>query len=471
MKIFIARICRTARQYPAESVILILLLLIYVFLFGRYSINDIDDTWTTAWSYYFMHDGTVKDLLFEDGNPYYWGIRFTSRVFCWLSGIFLSIAGWTKNNIHLFSHLCGAGTLFLTYLYLEKYFPQKRQRIWCLLLLAMSTVFFAAANKGRSDMFILFFMTASVLTFNRGKSFLTGLCVCICMETHPIGVLVSAYLLASVLTDRSLFNKKQILLLFAGGLAGTLVYFLIYGIHFSELTEMLQYATGAKDNFLYMHFAGRKSFPQRFLPELILFSVSGFIVAADCIRRKKLSFPLTASILLVGESFIVRRGNFHYALFCYPAFIFLMTEACAVLENRYPRFRKIPWCLIGFFLLMFPQYLYLYWKNGRVSDEQYYLKRLADSHISTQTPVFGEPADWFAFQPNRNFRVKSGFRDPQRDFYLIEHHDTRYMASEHFVVNMSELKPKYHICAIHEFDLPSGGKVRVLRCTLKQNKP
>lgn len=448
------------KKFPIESLVICLLFLIYSFLFSQYLLNDVDDTWTTAWVYYFIHDGTTKDFVFMENNQNFWGVRFFSHIFCYIYGTILLFIGFTRDNVHLISNLFGVGTLWCWYKIGKKIFAEKKDVFGFLLLLAGSTLFFASANKGRSDMFVFFFISLSLWLFSEKKYFFSALAACIAIETHPIGGLVFGYLAAyAYIFDKELFrleNRKGLLGLIAGGLLGLCGYL---GLHCNELSHLrgMFGALPESSNFLYAHFFGRNSFPWRYWPDLFIFiAAGGFAVYRGYIQRK-VSFPLLASLLLIAGSFVFRRSNFHYALFCYPAFLMLAVESFGNL-----RWKNISWLLLVFMCFQLPQYGYLYWKNGSCRDYRKYISELVSFPFPENVPIYGHPSDWFGLQKYRTFRSLTGYHPQNREFYLIEHDGTRYAHQEALP---AVDKTGYCVNLLKQINLPSGGTVRILKLT------
>jgi hypothetical protein len=458
------RFLELLQKFPTESLAFGFLLLIYSFLFSRYLLNDVDDTWTTAWVYYFIHDNTLRDIVFQENNPNYWGVRFFSHIFCYAYGSILLLIGFTRNNVHLISNFFGLGTLWCWYRICGKIFVEKKDVFVFLLLLAGSTLFFASANKGRSDMFVFFFISLALWLFSEKKYFLSALAACIAIETHPIGGLVFGYLATyAYIFDKELLrleNPRGILGLIAGGLLGLCGYL---GLHYNELANLRTMfgALPESSNFLYAHFFGRSSFPWRYWPDLFIFITAGGVAVYRGFKRRQITFPLLASLLLIAGSFVFRRSNFHYALFCYPAFLMLAIESFGSL-----RWKNISWLLLIFLGFQLPQYGYLCWKNVFCRDYRQYMEAVGSFPFPEKIPIYGHPADWFALQKYRTFRSLTGFHSPGREFYLIEHDGTHYAHPELLSVD----KTGYCESLLKQIDLSSGGTVRILKLTPLEKK-
>ena len=424
-------------------------------LFDRFLPNDIDDTWTTSWVYYFIHDGQTRDMIFMEQVPEYWGVRFFSHIFCWICGGVLSLIGFTRSNVHLLSNLWMLGGLALWYQVGKRVWQDRKQAAELVLLLALSTIVVSAANKGRSDAFIFFLQSASLLLFAGKHYFSALLTLCLAVETHPIGILGGCYLAAwTVVYDRDLLRLKNLSGLFrliAGGMAGFGIYLLLHASELRNFGAMLN-SIGPQENFLTMHFFGREHFAWRYWPDLLIFSAAAVWGVIRLVSDKKCSFALASTFFLLAGSLVIRRGNFHYALFCYPAFLMLAWETFGRFELK-----KIPLILALWAGLQLPQFLYLVHRNLPCRDHRIYLQFLAETEFPADAVICGHPADWFGLQKYRGFRSLTHYHPPKTEFYLIEHAGTRYQQPDIPAVPRENLQ----VQELRSLRLPSGGTVRI----------
>lgn len=443
-----------------ELFLAVVLLIVYFMLFDRYLMNDVDDTWITSWIYYFIYDGQTRDMVFMEQVPEYWGVRFSAHLFCWIYGTILKLIGFTRPNVHLLSNFFMLASLGLWYQIGKKIWNSRKQAVGLILLLAMSTLYLSAANKGRTDAFIFFLQSASLLLFISKYYFSSVLILCLAIETHPIGILGICYLAAyTAVYDQELIQMKNwnaLLRIAAGGIAGIGFYLLLHHAELIHLKDLFQ-VLDASSNFLYMHFFGRGHFPWRYWPDLLLFLAAAVWTGQKCRREKKWSFPLIAVFFLLVASFVIRRGNFHYALFCYPAFLMLVLEAFGSLN-----FKKISLLLVFWAGFQMPQFFYLYYKNISCRDYDLYLNFLSSTEFPRDSVIYGHPADWFALQKYRKFRSLTHFHPPKSNFYLIEHDKTRYQYPDAKTVSRKEFRVK----TIKSICLPSGGKVNILEAEI-----
>ena len=429
---------------------------VYIFLFDRYLLNDIDDTWTTSWVYYFIHDGQMRDMIFMEQVPEYWGVRFFSHVFCLVYGSVLKLFGFTRANVHSISNffmLCG---FFLWYKIGYRLWKNRKTAICLVLMLAFSTLCLSAANKGRSDAFIFFLQSAALMLFIGKFYFSSVLVLCLAVETHPIGILGGCYLAAyAVIYDKDLLllkNRNGLIRLIAGGLAGIGIYLLLHHAELRNLPAMFKMSE-TPANFLYMHFFGRGHFPWRYWPDLFIFTLAAIWAVCRWKQEKRCSFPLAATLFLLAGSFLIRRGNFHYALFCYPAFLMLAADVFGQF-----RWKKIPLLLLLWAGIQLPQFAYLYHKNASCRDYPVYLDFLSGTEFPANAVIYGHPADWFGLQKYRGFRSLTHFHMPKSRFYLIEHDGTRYQQPDIKPVPKEKLQLK----KLKSIQLPSGGSIDIL---------
>ncbi|MBO4648306.1 MAG: hypothetical protein J5806_09140 [Lentisphaeria bacterium] len=430
-------------------------------LFDRFLLNDIDDTWTTSWIYYFIRDGQTRDLIFMEQVPEYWGVRFFSHIFCWICGAVLSVIGFTRSNVHLLSNLWMLGGLALWYQVGKRVWQDRKQAAELVLLLALSTIVVSAANKGRSDAFIFFLQSASLVLFAGKHYFSALLTLCLAVETHPIGILGGCYLAAwTVVYDRDLLRLKDpsgLFRLIAGGLAGLGIYLLLHASELRNFGTMLD-SMDAPANFLLMHFFGREHFAWRYWPDLALFLAAAVWSLIRLAVDKKNSFALASTLFLLAGSLVIRRGNFHYALFCYPAFLMLAGETFGHFELK-----RIPLLLVLWAGLQLPQFLYLIHRNLSCRDYAVYQKFLSETEFPADAVICGHPADWFGLQKYRGFRSLTHFHPPKSEFYLIQHNGTRYQQPDIPAVPAENLQMQ----ELRSIRLPSGGTIRILKAKAK----
>ncbi len=443
---------------PSRAVLTALTVAVYALLFGIYVNNDIDDTWSTAWIYNFWNYGTTKDIVFREGDESYWGVRYFSHVYCYLYGGALSVMGYSKTSVHLVSLSLAALGVFLWTSCARAIFKDRDKTLTFLLLLAWSGVVFAAANKARSDAMVFCLMGLSLLLFIKKLRFLSVVAACVAVETHPIGGICFFYLLGySIFYERDLLLFKDwrgVLSCSAGLLCGLGLYFALHHEGLGSLGSVLLSKTeGGSSNFLAAHFRGRNSFPWRYWPELLLF-ILAFAGNFAIYGRKRLFLPVLAT-LLVLSSFVFKRGNFHYAVFAYPAFLMLLVDSFAGVK-----FLKLRHLVALWLLLMLPQYLFLAWMNAGGRDFPDYVKSLKEAALPKDAAIYGMPSDWFALCDHPGFRSISSWR-PGKECYVLEHRGTIYSQPG---FNSSVAVPEgWSSEKVKSIPLRSGGSVEILK--------
>ncbi len=434
---------------------LLLTALVYCGLWGIYQNNDIDNAWSTAWIYNFIRYGETRDVIFCEGDPNYWGVRFFSHIYCWIYGGVLTLIGFTKNNVHLISGTLTVVGLICWKTAAERLLVNSRQVMAFTVMLALAGVTVAAANKARSDAMVFACTGLVLLLATRKLYFGAALTACIAVETHPIGITAFCYLGAWLLCfDRACLTPagcRRGIALVAGGLCGAAVYFILHHGELGALRAMGASAEGG-GNFLIAHFFGRASFPWRYWPDLALFVAA--LIGHFCVFGRRKSFFLVTIVFLIGVSLLLRRGNFHYALFCYPAFLLLTVNLAGCLGEKVLLAVWIGW--IG---LMLPQYLYLGWRNWPGRDFPDYIRHLQELNLPREATIYGMPNDYYALMDHPGFRTFR-LQDRLRSAWLIEHVGTIY-AQPDFKCDLAYEPGRWHLEKSVEFSLKSGGVIRI----------
>ncbi len=441
--------------------------LVYVLLKGIYLNNDIDNSWTGAWIFNFWNRGITEDIIFFEGDASYWGVRFFSHIFCWIYGFAGMVFGFTRDvwiGVSAFWMLTG----FLIWYGIGKILlPNRNAARVFLFLLVLAGVSVAAAMKIRTDAFVFAFNALAFYLFLRGKYFWAVFCACIAVETHPVGICGICYPAAYLLCcRREVFDLRHpgaFLRMAAGGLCGILLYLLLHWSTLAELLPVLSNATSGRSNFLYAHFFGRSSYPWRYLPELLLFAAA-FAGHFLVFGRRKFFFPLTVLLFLLF-SFLIARGNFHYALFAYPAFLLLTVNLVDRLDRAVPVLLALGWLL-----LMLPQYSFLIWRNSGGRDFNEYIARLQSVKIPENVRICGMPNDYFAFMKHKGFRTLRLYR-PDQEAYIIRHEKTIYMQPDWEHISEEAVRSA-GVWKIAEFPLRSDGRISVWhKLPVSRNKP
>ena len=434
---------------------LLLIALVYGSLWGIYQNNDIDNAWSTAWIYNFIRHGETRDVIFCEGDPNYWGVRFFSHIYCRIYGGLLTLLGFTKNNVHLVSGGMTIAGVICWKMAAERILENSRQVMAFAVMLTLAGVTVAAANKARSDAMVFACTGLMLLLATRKQYFGAALTACIAVETHPIGITAFCYLGAWLLCfDRECLTQtgwRRSAALIAGCLCGTALYLFL---HHDELGALRAMGANAESggNFLVAHFFGRASFPWRYWPDLALFAIA--LAGHFRVFGYRKPFFLLTVMFLIGVSLILRRGNFHYALFCYPAFLLLTVNLAGHLGDK---ILLAVW--LGWIGLMLPQYLYLGWRNWPGRDFPDYISRLQKLDLPRAATIYGMPNDYYALMDHSGFRTFR-LQDKEHVAWLIEHVDTIY-AQPDFKCDLAYDPGRWHLEKRAEFSLKSGGVIRI----------
>ncbi|MBN2640480.1 MAG: hypothetical protein JXR78_02385 [Victivallales bacterium] len=433
---------------------------VYSALFGIYINNDVDNTWSTAWIYNLWNYGIQKDIVFCENDESYWGVKYFSHIYCYFYGALLSVLGWTKYNVFAISLGLTTAGLFFWKKIADRIFKDSDKVFVFISMLALSGVVIATANKARSDAFVFMFMALSIYLFIGRHYFFSMLSACVAVETHPIGVITFFYLASYVFCFEQdilfLRKKKELGQIAAGVFCGIVIYLLLHYNNLSGLQATLNSGTSSgPSNFLAAHFWGRSSYWFRFIPELVIF-IAAYGFHFVFFKKEKIFFPLTALMILVS-SFLLRRGNFHYAVFAYPAFLMLAV-------NTFSRpVHGMKLLLLLWMLLMIPQYALLTWKNNPGRDYPQYIRDLSKVSFAENTRIYGMPSDWFALCRYREFRDISSFRNDV-ECYVIRHHGTIYMVKD-YAYRLDNDPARWQIRIIITIKPKSGGIIEILHIT------
>src|SRR5262249_30612977 len=101
------------------------------------------------------------------------------------------------------------------------------------------------------------------------------------------------------------------------------------------------------------------------------------------------AFVTCLLVVSLAFSFIVRRSNFMYMVYVYPAFLLLIYW----IGDRYGRLRWTAGLLLAYLI---PQYALVYVQNRDVNMERS-LGQLRSLIPTGRAAIVGRPNDWFAF--------------------------------------------------------------------------
>lgn len=399
----------------------VLIVLLYISLHLKFVKYDVDDAWTVS----FFHNMLVRhispDSTFEGGlaNPHIFGM---TQAYIY-SAVF-SVFGWTKGCAHLISSFFMTASAALWYFGLRKLnFDVKSSLIFALMVL-LCEPFFREANIARPESLTFFFVSLSFVFFLYGNPFFSGLAAMAAFETHPMGLFSILFVSAYILSKFKNFQDKKfyhIMILFGGGLAAGIIYYL--ALHFNYLGEIdgavKKTLTGKIsviiDYFFYLN-------PKHHFLEFLVFTACLIVFL---IRKKWRDHPfvLYSFILAIAANFINPRENYHYSLYFYVPFLLI---ALTCLDDTKWR-RAAPAALV---LIVLTYYASVYYHN-RSFNFNAKIEALKRAIPDDGRQITGSTDDWFAFM-NRDFYPSTStciIHTNIREFYNIE--DTEYYENSH----------------------------------------
>jgi hypothetical protein len=397
-------------------------LLVYFFLPGHYRPYDLDDPWLLSLSYNYVNKGISTDLSFGDpGN----GVQFYGKIHAYLIGIPLNALGWTRLNGEILSILFMLAALALWMAILQKSkFSRELSAAFALTALLLDP-FFSSATSTRSEAFVFLLLSLSVLLFKNRYYFGSMLTTWFAIETHPIGILIFFYLAAVYASEppehKFLFQKpnRRTIFLLSGFTLGAACFYLLHADTLSGLAATLMEKNTPKNipsyGPLFDYFFKTKYL--RHLPELALFLAALMLFLKNRLYKTErfIWFLLLSTIV---ACFCVRRPNFHYAVFFFPAILLLILRTSQILGHL----RTV---IIFLAVLLLPQYGFVYWKN-KDFDLQKGIQAVKTAVPADGLPIVGNSNEWYAFY-DRSFYYQdywTGLRNlGLKDFYLVQDGD------------------------------------------------
>jgi hypothetical protein len=390
------------------------ILLAYVGLHGLYRPENTDDAWFLSVARSHVVDGIEADVAFGStpGAGGLGGVELFGKTFSLLYGHILNVVGWTKGNAHLISIACILLSALCWYGILLTLGFGRRLAVFFGLSLLLVEPFFGAANQARTDALSFLVVSAALLLFLRGQYGLAGFLAMVALEIHPVGVAVF-FFMAAVLAARRVSGEaplpawRRAAPWFAAGLAaGGAYYYALHAPFLGLLPGALARGNlggSESSNILFEYFFKTKYL--RHLPELV--AVLGCAVFYAW-KRPRGENPFVAVFLLAAIAFVftVRRPNFMYAIYVYPAILLLILRV-------FERQGRLSLAVGLLLLYLLPQYGLVYARNRRW-DFDGYLAGIRALAPADKTPVLGAPNAWFAFVDRPFLRV-----DYQGDFAAV----------------------------------------------------
>jgi hypothetical protein len=395
---------------------------VYAALHGLYRPENGDDAWTLSFLHNYRTRGIEYDLTFtgrEDAGGQN-GLELFGKVQDAVYSPLLERTGWSRASAHWLSTALMALACLGWGGIVANRTGSGGAGVFTALAMATLEPFFAAANQARPDALAFLLATLALWLFLRRRGVLAGFLAVLAFETHPMGAMGAFYVAAGVVSEwlaggearQSL--KWRVADLLLGGLLGAGVY---VGLHWAHWPKLAGLVSGANPTppgaFLYEYFFRTKYL--RHLPELALIATALVAFGARGAWRRH-AFASGLLALTALSLLFLRRSNFHYAIYVYPAFL-VVGVAVLALPNR------LGLGAVALAALLLPQYG-LAWKMNRDFDFDAYVGRLQASVPNDGAPILGNPNAWFAFREREFYAYEytpAAFeRLELKRFYLVE---------------------------------------------------
>jgi hypothetical protein len=180
-----------------------------------------DDSWYMWKAWHLARDHAIDDPLF-----YGHGVTLFGRIWVEMLAAAYTVFGWRLSVGHFLSALCVAGSAAIWYR-LAREMGLSASRCAALTALLVTLLPFTRIGlTARPEAFVWFLTSAAILLFDRRWYFVAGVCAGLAIETHQMGIVSLAYIVAWASRFRwgGLPGKKILvthvsLMSLAGGLA------------------------------------------------------------------------------------------------------------------------------------------------------------------------------------------------------------------------------------------------------------
>jgi hypothetical protein len=397
----------------SECAGVILLVSVYVLLFGKYRPVEIDDAWTASYVWALTHLHSSVDRVF--GLPS--NIQFFGHIHAYLAGAAADAFGWSKRIFHGFNTLCMAGAAGAWWVIARNLAPRRGLALLFVVLLFLLEPFIGAALKARSDALAFMFMSFGVCAALYRHFFMAALLACLGIEIHPIALVGASWVAVfALLHHREDPHRHRAVIRNIGWcLLGTAAGFCLYRhFHPEPFADIVRYLLhsnegGARSfNALTAHYFTRAYF--RFIPELIFLLAGAFLFFYKKKRLIDVSDPVCLLFwVTLALSLVLRRANFHYVIFFYPP---LMLSALAGFEQT-RWFRPAAALLLTYALALNGL---LFWQNRNVDHDAFDRDLLFMAVPDDGTPVVGPVNAWFALRERLFYADFSAMRRDRGEF-------------------------------------------------------
>ena len=366
---------------------------IYALMIPFYGLHGVDDAWTLSYDYYYLKDG--YEFGISEGNG---AVAYFGKTHAFLYGLWAEIWGWGRLPMRVLSTLLIVTGALLWGAIAWHFTRNKNFCIAVIILCLLLDAFVSIAVKTRPDALVYMLSAMAILLACKRSWFLAGLIISIAIETHLIAVIGFAILISVWLSEKSRFDslyiKKYLPRLIAGGLLGIAYYLSLHFEHLHELIPLIQNATSSgflNRSYLYMHFFEARY--NRYIVNLAIFILAYGLFYIQCNKNSQLwRFLHYATLGVIFADLITGHAGhsgISYAIHAYPIFVLVLLVAWQRLHK--PK----SWLIAGFFCFMLPQYAYVFVKSHDFYFPTYI--SLIEQHAQPNTIHIGHFAHWFAF--------------------------------------------------------------------------
>lgn len=401
---------------PKKCYIIIIIIFMYVIMFGHYRLEAIDDAWSLSFAWNFAQHVVTDPAFRSDITQIIFG-KTHSLVY----SIILNFVGWSRSYAHGVSLLLTIVSVFLWGKILSLLDWSKKHIFIFMFIALLLEPFLGAANLTRPEALCFLFLSAGLLSFMKRRFFVAVLLACFATETHPMGIISFVYYLAFALSDFSRSDWKRAFLWgVPASLLGVAYFFIINNASFSVILETVrwgrQFAPSPFGTFseYFIHRAYH-----RHVPELILLLAcfALFIKQKLYASQRFLSYAL---VLTLVASVLIKRSDYIYVIYYFPLFIMLMMSVAKF-------YRKETALAVFFVLLLVPQYLFLWWRQGGFDMDQY-IAKIRRAVPENSIPIIGSSNNWFAFMQSGRFIDYGVVLSPE----FVEKYDTLYVIEGYY---------------------------------------
>lgn len=434
-----------------RAILIVLLSLCVLWIYSRqnetFRTEDVDDALSASFIYNYTQKGIENDPVFdttmEQGQS---GVRYFGKIQAMVYGRVLDIAGWTRGNFHWISVFFFAMSALLWFFILKKRGSKNSEAlVFCLLLLWLEPLFYTS-HLPRTESFVFFLVSCSILFYSFDRYFLSALVLTLAIENHPIAFLGGAYLFAFFIAD--CIDKKRkptelvlpLLNFLAGLLTGAGIYMVLHRDVLDSLSHSIDGRRGFDSNFFLNYFFFQS---KRRLLEVVLFGVTVILFFwSRQFGKNKDGWILTLTVILF--SVIIGRNNPHDMFLGYPALLYFLWKT-------YRNVDRLDVLIAAFLLIFAPKYLQVSLQTQGYRFPEF-VRQIQATVPKDSLPVFGNPNSYFALMDRDFYSLQHFHGNPKekgiREFYLIA--DNTYRDKKDSL---------YNVRPVIETDYRNAGKI------------